>query len=613
MKNWIQKSTASIAMMTMILSPVAQGAAAKKSFKDNVNIYLKQTGLTTKKMTVGQFWKMVRHVYPVDMQTKLDQWVKNNENMPMPKITASNFKDGDGKNYVRLVLNQAKESHTLTFSDNELKALSLDNVVFSEKELLARKDIFEKANAQLGTKQNLIKNEKRSLTTREIARLPLKKQIEYFLKLREASEAAEKVLAKADTRNGAFLENTNGKLFAGQFENLLKTLIGEEAFANSWADGNSCIAAGWVATYSKGSCARPEQGRQSLMSAIDGLPFEGNVKSQAQSCVTGGGLPCNPILFGFSAGTAIHCVAKANVKYATRECNSKFPLKTNADKEKIIQSIVTAKNGQSLCKVEADGRTVPRNCMNDLGSYVSDLKSHYYNAAEFCTVQGQASTVSSSSWVTKANLKSDQVDACDNLKDRFFDLLVKLDEIPPPVVGEGILPGPSEANCAKENKNYDPETESCVCPAGQQDPKDPNVCLATKDDDAAGAIVPKEPQGPNWWDRNKNWAVPVGIGVIGLGIFWWLMDKDKKNNNSNNYVPPAPPPFPPASICESPKVLVNGVCSTPVVLPPSNPCPSPNQMVGGVCVPPVIVGPPSVPTSEGGTTTGTDGSAGGVR
>lgn len=609
MKKWIQQSAASLALATMVLSPVAQGAAAKRSLNDYVSNYLKQTGLTTKQMTVGEFWKMVRHVYPKDLQAKMDIWVKANEKMPMPKISASSYKDGDNKQYVRMLLTQGKESHTLTVSENEAKKLSLDDVSFTESELLKRKNILEKADSVIYKKKSS-QLDKRVLSTREIARLPLKKQLDYMLKLRQASEAADAVLAKSANRKGAAIEAETGALYAGEFSGLLKTLLGEEAFAKTWADGNSCIAAGWVATYKDGSCARPREGRQSLISAIDGLPFNDSIKGQATKCASGGGLPCNPILFGFGEGTKVHCVGKSNVKYATRECNQKFPLKNTQDKEKIINSIVKANGGKSLCTIENDGKTVPQNCMSDLGSYITDLKAHYRNASEFCTVKGSASTTAASSWVTRSDLREDQMDACENLKDRYFDLMVKAGDIPGPVPGEGELPGPSVENCAKENKNFDPETETCICPDGQKDPKDPNKCLPTKDDDG-GAGVPVKNDGPNWWDRNKGWVIPVGIGLIGLGLFWYL---SKKENDavSTTYTPPTPPPLPPTPVCDSGQVLKDGVCTNPVVTPPANPCPAPNQMVNGVCVPPVVVDPPAVP-SEGGSGTTNDGSAGGVR
>lgn len=617
MVKWIQFSAASLAISTMVTAPIVEAAASKKKYEENVSMYLKQTGLSSnKKMTVGEFWKMVRHVYPKDMQGKMDLWVKAHAKDPMPKVMASTYKDGDNNTYVRMILAVGKESHTLTLSENEARALSLNNVVFTEKELLQRKGVLEKADRELGKKKSS-KLDKRVLSTREIARLPLKKQIEYFLKLREAAAAAEAVLAKTGKRTTAELDlEGSSRLFAGEFSGLLKTLLGEEAFAASWSDGSSCIAAGFVATYKNGSCARPSEGRNSLRSSIDALPFDERVKSQANSCVSSGGLPCNPILFGFSSGSSVHCVSRSNVKYATKECNEMFPLNTKADREKIIQSIVTAKGGRSLCKIEDDGRTVPSNCLADLGSYVTDLKAHYKNAAEFCTVGGDASTISAASWRTRSDLKADQSSACDNLKDRYFDLVVKEGDIPPPVAGEGELPGPSEENCAKENKNFDPEKEICVCPAGQTDPKDPNKCLATSDDDLAGGGIQSTEElfkkGPNWWDRNKNWAIPVGVGLVGLGLFWWLTKKDDDDDDiNNNYIPPATT-LPTTPICDSGMVLVNGVCQSPVVTPPAADCPSPNTMVGGVCVPPVVTAPPEVPSSEGGSGTSSD-SAGGVR
>lgn len=633
---------ATLSMWTMCIAPVAQGAEAANNNKQLINQYLKESGLTTQKITIGEFWGRVRHIYPPTLQKQLDPWMTIHKKELMPTITASSFKDTDNKEQVRLIMTSGHESGTLTFTGDEEQPLKINSVTVSREELANYNkfdQLMEKVVKQDPTLSKAVVNstgtEKRFLKGRDIAKLPLRQQMEYFLKMRSAVESADRVLDLNKGQKGAAFDySTPDSAVAA----LWRVLLGASAQAKI---DQACIASGWVASYFKGSCAHADQGQATLLRQVADLPFSANVKNKVSSCATGGGLPCNPLLFGFSDNSGSPICIKSSLITATQQCNSAVPLP--GSKEKIIQSIVAARGGDgSLCKVK-DGSTVSESCVVKLDTYTKNLQEHYLNAARFCTKGGVSNIESRAEWEAKArtDIRKDQKEACDNLKDRFFDLKV---EAGAPAAGAGD-------NCAKIPGSHAGEGGACLCadgsvphPEGQKvkkagkhtkghkgeiplpPPPSPDdgaavpadsdgqlTCIAVAGgDDAGGAVEAGNKDLPGgkavkgntcgFFCRNKGLFIAAGVGLLGLGLMWWLTKK-KPKNSTPVYVAPAPPP------------LVDPTVAPTVVAPvPVNPCPAPSTVINGVCTAPIYVPPSPVvttpaPSAEGGTGTGPSGGA----
>jgi hypothetical protein len=208
------------------------------------------------------------------------------------------------------------------------------------------------------------------------------------------------------------------------------------------------------------------------------------------------------------------------------------------------------------------------------------------NAARFCLKKDYVPVANTSKdeWNTNArsDIKGDQKEACNNLRDRYFALQVevedKITEIPPVTPQETV-----KGDDGKVINNQGP-----------------------------GPNVPHDSCADSHWCTYKGWYIGAGVGLAALGLVWWLVDSNDNDSTTPVYVPPAAPPLPPGTPCLAPKMLVNGVCSSPVIEPPPvNPCPPPKTVINGVCTTPVIT-PPVIPPSETGTGTGPQG-FGGVR
>ncbi|WII71083.1 hypothetical protein QJS83_11480 [Bdellovibrio sp. 22V] len=584
---------AGLSVFTMTMSPVAEGAAASNQRK-LINQYLKETGLTTKKMTVGEFWKMVRHVYPPVLQKQMDQWVAINRHEMMPSIEATSFKDADGKEQVRLTLTKDGQSSTLTFTNNEDNPLKVNGVSFSQKELLnynSFNDLARKLSKQdpaigkaLKTGQQSVIGKHPVLTLKEYSALSPRQRAEYMIRMRLAMQAAEKVFeVRYRTQSSYEVEN--------KYEYVLNVLFGDMAHAGALT-GKPCIIAGYISKYgSDDSCGSERKG--------GALNADLRSKMSATSANCGGGVACNPLVYGFKDGGSSYCVPGGEVKYATRYCNGQSKLRimdakaSGEDKKRIIESYLKYHEGKNVdLKLNEEGK-ISEEQKKEIAPFLSDLEGLIKSADAECKKAPLANIAKS---------REEQDSACKELQTRMFSLqtfAVKQEPPPPP----GPLPEPPTQTCNDKTPGSTQQGKDCVCGEGSK--KDENGTCVVIETGGSGDLpggketVKTKEDSCGFWCRNKNWIIPVGVGVLALGLFWWLFkDKSKAKSKDPGYTPPPPVPEPETQPTATP---------APTVEPPP-PAPSPSPTV-----PPVVVPPPVTTPTEGGSKVDEPGRAGGVR
>lgn len=611
--SFIKHIAAGASVVTMCLAPVAQGAAAK-SQKQLINEYLKEVGLTTRKMTVGEYWRMVRHVYPTPLRGSMDLWVSLNRQEMMPSVEATSFKDSSGIEQVRLTLSSAGQSMNLTFTGDEEKPLKVNGVSLSQKELLKVKD-FNTVAQKLVKKDSSIakslkKNPQQSLISKnpilsyeEFKKLSARQKAEYFLRLRQAMESAQRVYQNIYGEQ-ASLEHQR------KYEWVWNLVFGVPAEAASSLAGKPCIVAGYLSIYGEnGSCGGGKRGSADL---------QDKMSANNANCSSSSSVACNPMVYGFSKSGSPHCVTRAQVKYATRECNKMSPLRDEdprqqgENKKRIIETYLKQVKGQDIdLKLNEEGK-ISEEQYKQISKYLSDLQEYIQSAIAEC---GQAP-------LSEIKVKrDDQLSACREIESRAFSLqhfaVNPEPEVAPVPAPPAELPDPNSIDCNADGtgKQLADDKKSCVCPPGSKESNDENdkgMCVKVA---GGGAVLPggdgatpvSAETDCGFWCRNKNWMVPVGVGLVGLGLFWWMFrDKNKANATPPVYIPPAPVPGPVPSPGPNP-------VTPPVMPPPPAPCPPPASMVNGVCVPQVVVPPPILEGGEGGTRTDAPGRGSGVR
>lgn len=580
--NFLKMTMSFLSVFTMTVAPLAQAAAKKQEQKEVINQYLKAMGLTTKKMTVAEYWRQVRHAQPEATRRKMDLWVSLHREQLMPKVEATSFKDGDGREQTRVTMSRDGETHTLTFIGDQDPVVKLDGVTFSHAEIFDMGKASEKYEKQKKSNKKTValKSVLRKdvvMTYDELSKFTPRQQAEYLYKLRLTMNVAEKVL-----------ESSYGKQAAldlrQKYQWVAETILGENAEAAGNLVGRQCVVAGYISVYGgkSQSCGGLNEGSENLSQQI------GNY---GKSCGASAPTPCNPLVYGFNSSGGAYCVPKTEVKYATRYCNNQSPLNGTSDKVRIIESYMAAIGKPTKLHPNADGKLTPEE-YEQISGYLGKLRGLINEAVALCDNDAEFVKLQNGP-------RKDQKSACDELRIRGMDLeTFAADPVPPPE-----LPPPARAPQACEEKpgsRLAADGKTCRCPEGTEEQS-----LGGDEDGGGqvgcGPIVIKE-ERPRRLVREKEecgfmcqnpWVLPVGL-LVGAGLLaWWLWPKDN---------PPLPPtytppgPLPPTSICVLPAVLIGGICQIP-----STPNP-----------PPVVVPPPVAP-SEGGSNPNNPGSSGGIR
>lgn len=613
---WMKTLAASASIITMCVSPLALGAEAQNQ-KQMVNEYLKATGWGAKQITVSEYWQKVRHVYPESMRRDVDVWVSLNKNELMPKVDVTTYKDRNGQDQLRISLSKDGQVVTLTNTGDDDKNIKINNVTISKTEMFNHRIVAKKMAEQDPTVKKSLKSGKVSglaksvvLNFKEFSKLTARQKAEYMVRLRYAAEAAQNVYKAYYGAQALNDFNTSNK---NQWA--LEFLLGEPAHA-AGLTGKPCIIAGWLGKYGENqSCGGKNLGANDLTTKM----FE------SQAGCAGTAVACNPMVYGFAQGGSAHCVPRADVKYATRECNKMSPLrrddprKEGEDKKRIIESYLKTVKGQEINLVLNDEGKISQDQFNQISAYLGDLQIYIDSAIATCETAPLKD-------IQKA--RQDQVSACEEIRIRAFSLQTFVAN---PVPGVVIPPSPPTVrDCDLEMAGSIlvevGAQKECVCPVGSQagkpasepkkgdeslDGQERRSCIpvAAGEDSLAGAkdtpIKGKVVDSCGFWCRNKNWIIPVGI-FAGIFALLALFTKKKK--------PTTPAYVPPVTVTPTTSPSATPTLTPAPTLPPAPVCPYPNMMVGGVCTPPAITPIPTPPPikGEGGTTPDTN-VGGGVR
>lgn len=590
MVNGIRFVACSASVFTLVMSPVAQGAAVRDQ-RTKLQQFVKWAGYGAKKPpTVGEFYAKVRNWYPQPMREQMDTWATLHRDEPMPKIDIQEIKDTEGKTQLRVFFQKEGKSFNITAGDDHVKvnavkvtAADYKNFPGLMKRLAASDPVFKKSR---NSGQPLLQKRKFDfvLSREAFSKLTPEQKASYFLTLRRALEDAEIILNGSVERKTSFLAPTD-------FEVVARWLVGEPAFAagniparatttqrrptaNTGGRvpkvGDTCIVAGYGSKYGENlSCGGQTTGRQDFVAKID-RDFS-TIFSKAPRC-SGGSFPCNPLVYGFDAGGSPHCISQGNMKYATRDCNSKSPLNgpdDNANRQRIVQSWVKAMGKDDKLEFNEKGE-LKADQYDLIAQQLGGLRDYINNAVAFCD---------SDEGKKLQGVREDQKSACDSIRVRAF-ALDKYNPAPP------VPPAPI---CEEEFPGSRLDKDKCVCdpPKEERNEGGQRLCAEApitpppedppSDDDSSGTDTrPEKPPKKEETDYTWLWVIGgiAGLALLDCFVTNILLCKKKSEAQTPVYVPPVPPPLPP-----------------PDPDPPTNP-PIPPQPTGetGTGTPPINSG-----------------------
>lgn len=600
------KSAACVAsVFTMCFAPLAQGKAVQSN-RQKVNEFMKSSGLS-KGVTVGDYWKLVRHAYPAPLRGQVDLWVALNRNQMMPKVEATTVKDRNGVEQVRLTMNRDGKNLTVTLTGDKAKPMKVNNVVLTAKELTNYKSyssLMKKIMTQdptmkkaLPMKPLAVIGRNPVLSFKEYKALTPRQRAEYLYNVRITVQAAQQVYK---VKFGAQAANELER----KYEFAFKFLFGADAEAAkaSSLTGKPCVFAGYLTLYGEnGSCGGETEGA---------AHFKAAQKASIASC-PGSDVPCHPMVYGYKSDGSNYCIPHANRKVATSLCNKASPKDTPQDKKRIIESYL-AKRGKNVNLVLVDGK-VSQDQYAEISGYLTDLNKYIDEAIGECDRDPLLSV---------QKMRPDQKSACDAIRVRAFGLQ-QFATSPIPVVLPANPPTPpTVSTCDDPAKDINPDGTCGQCKAGsepgqgqKEDGTTGEVCnpivvvpVAAGGDLPGAKEEPKEKEdkcdgflciAPIWWGV-------AGVTLVGLGLWAALRDKDDDDDDD--------PPVQTPPIATDPGTPVTPV--TPVEPPitvPNPECLLPRVIQNNQCVLIIDTLPPPDLSSEGGTLVPAPGSAGGVR
>ena len=573
--HWLKAAACVTSAFSMCIAPVAHGKAAENN-RAALNEFMKTTGLSTK-VTVGDYWKQVRHAFPEPLKSQMDAYVGSHRNELMPKIEVTYVKDREGREQTRMLLTQNGQSSTITLTGDEAKPIKFNNVAVSAKELTDYKHYNRLAKRVFtedpAAKKSLAANKTKSLigsqpvmTYAEFSKLLPRQKAEFFFKLRLATDAASRVYKSVYGAQAAAEMEAKHK-FAFEF------LFGTPAEAASSLTGKPCVYAGYLTLYGEnGSCGGADEGEKHFAAA----------KATSIASCSGKDVPCNPIVYGYDASGSNHCVPHAKRIDATAICNTKSPKDTPQDKKRIIETYL-AKRGKKVNLALNDKGEVSKEQYEEISGYLTDLNKFIKDAVGECD---------NNPHLAIQKIRPDQKNACDAIRIRAFDLQ-KFATAPTPVI---LPPGdkPVAVNsCDIDKPGSEPDAQgNCVCnpatheekPGQKEDGTTGPTCVLIPIVAAgAGADIPgaKEdvPQKEEEDKKCSKWLC-IGLPILALiGLATWAITKsNKKKKKKDEYVPPVAtdpgttpttptepvtPINPPA--CAPPKQIINNVCTLPSI------------------------------------------------
>lgn len=343
--KWIMTVTS---LFTMVMLPVAQGQAAQNESavisKLQVQQAITQLGLN-KSMTLGEFYKKNKYLYPPRVQAHLNEFINDNKDYTMPLFEVTSVKNSEGFEVPTVRVSKDGELVNMQINGNSNKYVKFNNTNLTEVDIINFSDMFLKLNngdANL-RKQTEAKFNGYPEISKEIWKsMSARDKAEYILNLRKLWSDAQKVLILKNSKSSAAVETSKLEyVFNSIFSNAsaqqakvavkpagAKTAVKKNSGSTVSASSENCIVAGYVSNYSNGSCG--------INAIQDSYKDEsGNINpavSKAQSQCGSGQIACNPFVYGLPGGKAI-CVTTSDPSFqiathANGPCDTKSPLGT---------------------------------------------------------------------------------------------------------------------------------------------------------------------------------------------------------------------------------------------------------------------------------------------
>jgi|GEM_PF-3646757 len=549
-KGWSMRAKfllATFSIVSMSLQPLAMAEQKKNWSGDVLREFVKASQPKGKSLTVKQFWDQNKaNLHPV-WQNRFAPAIEIQKDDRLPKMEVINIKAPQGAESARLMMNIDGKLVSVEYLGGQEKFARINNTVISYQDFYYVTGMVEKLlkDPVFATEQK--KLEKKVLTQtfvpsrKQFNQMSVAQRVEMIMKLRLASEAADKVI-QMNLEGGV---ETSQNFF---WEVLLPVAHAKTQSEIKAALNKPCLVAGHVGTF------RKDRSGYASCSVEDS-------KIRSQSCVKSNPSKphgCNKLFFPRSENICL-APSRSNQDYQnfTAKCAAATPIRSVKDKADFVKA------AQEDLEFELKGKKVE--ATDAQWSKLSEFMESHNKAID----ETLKSACSESNIAVVGKVESNLGKACEALKDRKLDLTrYQAETVGGAVAPPGQTPSPGAGvgtpckTPAAQNK-ADDEFDGTIdakgkCIAANVPPAAPPPCppLGTegngrKDCGTTAPYVDRTVTSTagssrtelSFWDRNRGWIIPVGI-FAGLFLVLKNLFKAGDTGSAQPGTPPAPPPLP---------------------------------------------------------------------
>lgn len=414
---------ATVSFVSLTLQPVAYGQNQQNFAATGLKKFVNQNQKSGKPVTVKEFWEKNKSKLHPEWQKSFYPSVELLRDERIPEMEVISVKGPNGQDTARLVIALPnKKTISIEMLGGTEKFVRINNQVLSYNEFYNGEAFMQKMVQDPVVKlegqrlRNLTLKKSIVPSTKIFAKFTPFERAQYFLNLRLLVESAQAVQEEA-------LEKAN-KEQASTAPSFIDLLL-EEAYAqqgsvppSAWV-GNPCVVAGNVGKYIREGNRTFCDYRSSVANFQSTASRIGKSDSNTAKSVAGGSCPasqvrCNPFVYGFerSGGQSL-CVPvgrSADYQQATRTCNVRSPLKTPADTQAMIESLLK-KEGKNAAEYFENGLMKESKVAELNEGVIKEFDVFIEDALMVCRTQGNIAD--------KTNFgEKFQSDACNVLNER---------------------------------------------------------------------------------------------------------------------------------------------------------------------------------------------------
>ena len=352
-----------ISLSTMILSPVAMGKESERLSKKQAESIIQELGLN-KPMTLNEFYKKNKYIFPARVQEEMEILVKKFGNEKMPSIEVATSQGKDGEVIPVLRLSSGNQLMNIQVTSDSKQFAKVDNVSLMAEDIVNFDDMFlrlyngDDKYRKSSTKPVMAT----AVATKKFEGYPTidkttwkkmsqKERAMYILNMRQVLNDSRKVLQLLNKNQKTSQTNNSESFFAKLF---LVNAYAEELDVNGDVkvtkdagttapeSDTDCVVAGYISKYVNGVCSHKEAKKYYTEGRYNEQVNKKVV--EAQKDCSSAQLACNPYIYGTPNGKAI-CVTISKTgdfqkaTHADGPCDKASPLGNLPAKEFIKKDL----------------------------------------------------------------------------------------------------------------------------------------------------------------------------------------------------------------------------------------------------------------------------------